>query len=66
MKANNIEVFARDGEIVIQQESGYSEETVGDGIDTITLTPEQASAVCRWIMQAARDAGSQVQGGRPL
>lgn len=59
MKAHNIEVFARDGEIILQQESAYSEDSVGDGLDTLALTPEQAAAVCRWIMQAAREAALQ-------
>ncbi|MET3441366.1 hypothetical protein ABIC94_002124 [Variovorax paradoxus] len=61
MKAHNIEVFARDGEVVVRQESPYAEDAVGDGFDTVVLTPEQAGAVCRWIMQAARELSLQVK-----
>lgn len=60
MKAHNIEVFARDGEIVIRQEtSSPLEEAMGDGFDLVFLTADQASSVCTWIMRAARDAALQ-------
>ncbi|SEF19419.1 hypothetical protein ABL840_04940 [Variovorax sp. NFACC27] len=55
MKAHNIEVFARDGDVVVRQEAPYSDDSTDDGCDIVLLTPQQAAAVCRWIMAAARE-----------